>query len=195
MWVLKWDEDLAKLAQSYANLCIFEHNQVTRPKSVGENLGWKCYNKEIVADAKFQTTLWWDEIKDYHLDGENDHEKVGHFTQMIWGNVKFVGCGRAFYQDGTHESCPYQTLLVCNYKPGGNVKGQFMYAKLEEGDSICSRGVQSKKYPKLCAHDQDHADGKYVPCSGTKQHSSFEASAIFPIVFFLTEKNDLTVVH
>ncbi|CAH1407365.1 unnamed protein product [Nezara viridula] len=164
----KWDDELAKVAQAYANKCLFTHNK-GRPKGTGENLAWKRNSKKKRGDLKYMTHLWYEEINLYDPAGPLNITETGHFTQMIWADTKFVGCGVSFYEDGKHPNSPYQTLLVCNYKPPGN----YPTPPYEKYDGTrCSRGVQSTVFPHLCAHDQEHADGKYVPCSGIKLQST-----------------------
>ncbi|WKX88508.1 hypothetical protein Q1695_008278 [Nippostrongylus brasiliensis] len=41
------------------------------------------------------------------------------FTQMVWANHKTVGCGA--------HRCGSYTVIVCRYKPGGNIIGEFVY--------------------------------------------------------------------
>lgn len=43
---------------------------------------------------------------------------IGHFTQVIWKNSKFLGQGAA-------KSINNTVYVVCNYDPPGNIIGQF----------------------------------------------------------------------
>lgn len=43
---------------------------------------------------------------------------TGHFTQMVWRDTKEIGVGRAKGKSG-------QVVIVANYKPRGNIFGQF----------------------------------------------------------------------
>ena len=47
-------------------------------------------------------------------------QKVGHYTQMVWGDTKQVGCGISNSNDGW-------VYLVCQYYPAGNMRGDSVY--------------------------------------------------------------------
>lgn len=47
---------------------------------------------------------------------EDDYEKVGHYTQMVWRDTRKVGC--AVRSNRSND------ILVCRYWPAGNVMGQ-----------------------------------------------------------------------
>ena len=52
---------------------------------------------------------------------EDDYEKVGHYTQMVWAGTRKVGCAvRANRSD---------EVLVCRYWPAGNVIGEQPYGE------------------------------------------------------------------
>ncbi|CAH1407367.1 unnamed protein product [Nezara viridula] len=116
MWVLKWDSELAEVAQDHANKCILEHN-ARRPMDTGENIAWMASSENSMAWLKSLTHMWYKEIQDYNQHGSSNIDKAGHFTQMIWADTKYVGCGLAFYDNVNDHHTPYQTLLVCNYRP------------------------------------------------------------------------------
>lgn len=41
----------------------------------------------------------------------------GHYTQVVWKNSRYVGCGKAMAANGT-------LYYVCNYYPAGNTGGR-----------------------------------------------------------------------
>lgn len=49
---------------------------------------------------------------------ESGNYPVGHYTQMIWGSTRKIGCGCADYGG------PY--VCVCSYYPSGNVSGEIL---------------------------------------------------------------------
>ncbi len=51
------------------------------------------------------------------------NEATGHYTQMVWGQTRFVGCGHTTYKGGMGV----KKLIVCNYGPAGNVLDKQMY--------------------------------------------------------------------
>lgn len=101
---LEWDDELAKHAQNHANTCvyghtnyeIFKHKNITLPQQFGENLGLGHAN---VVDISNQ---WYDEIRDYDYDAGKSRNgaNVGHFLQMMWDDVKKVGCAVHTCSDG-----------------------------------------------------------------------------------------------
>lgn len=51
---------------------------------------------------------------------EQDHHKVGHYTQMVWSDTRRVGCAVSSNREND--------FLVCRYWPAGNVLGEQPYA-------------------------------------------------------------------
>ena len=72
---------------------------------------------------------------------------TGHYTQMVWGSTRFVGCGRRAFKFGFwHEQ-----IYVCNYGPAGNFWFQPLYIIGEPctqcpEDSACTDGLLCGKY-------------------------------------------------
>ncbi|VDL76705.1 unnamed protein product [Nippostrongylus brasiliensis] len=58
-----------------------------------------------------------------------------HFTQMVWANHMTVGCGA--------HRCGSNTVVVCRYKPGGNIIGQFVY-QVGAPCSACNFGCNTQ---------------------------------------------------
>lgn len=74
---------------------------------------------------------WYDEVKDFdrklipkfNPDPET-FNKISNFTQIVWGKTQKVGCGRIVEEVGDDL---YQTTLVCNWEPAGNIFGKYVY--------------------------------------------------------------------
>lgn len=124
---LKLLDDLVKMAQESADdmaaTNTFAHTgKKYEGKWCGENLykcwtsGGSCYTGEEAADD------WYDEIKDYDFTKGEFGMDTGHFTQLVWKESEYLGCGIADGKDGDWKT----TTVVCNYYPGGNVQGQFV---------------------------------------------------------------------
>jgi hypothetical protein len=128
---LKWCESLAKSAQVYASQCIVNAHDATIAAGTGENMAgaWAESNGNPVIPAlsdrdAFEQT-WYCEIANYNFDNpafvggftQNCQRVNGHFTQVVWKDTGFLGCGRATCQIDGHEG----TQWVCRYRPGGNV--------------------------------------------------------------------------
>ncbi|CAH1407285.1 unnamed protein product [Nezara viridula] len=162
IWQLKWDEKLADVAYKYVQRCEIEHNN-NRPNDTGENIAWRKSANEIqkpVSDMTEMMEEWYNEIEVYEENGK-DNQSSSNFTQMIWAATKFVGCGFVYYVERTeYPLSPYCQMLICNYRPSGNVAGEDMYTKHDEAIEKCDIGVPSWEFEALCAHDAKHARTK-----------------------------------
>jgi len=82
-----------------------------------------------VADAAYiSTDGWYEEIQMYpypqgYQGNEEDplFEKIGHFTQTVWSDTKYVGYGYAY--NPNCDQCNW--YIVARYFPIGNIEGQF----------------------------------------------------------------------
>lgn len=121
---LVWDSFIASAAQSYADLCQFQHSN----NGLGENLFATTGTDNNVSGAA--VAAWASESADYDLNSNTcAGGTCGHYTQIVWDSTTALGCGVATCPGnvspfGTNE--PWQ-LLVCNYNPPGNFFGQAPY--------------------------------------------------------------------
>ena len=60
-------------------------------------------------------------MNNYDFNDPGFKLNTGHFTALVWKETTDVGCARCAGKDGKW----YETYIVCNYKPPGNVQGQF----------------------------------------------------------------------
>ncbi|KAL1430486.1 hypothetical protein MTO96_014929 [Rhipicephalus appendiculatus] len=95
MYELEWDDEMAEVAQAFADQCDYSANDLpearttSRFKSVGQCLGW-------AVDTALQN---------------------GHRLQdVIWAETRYVGCGFSNFQHGRR----YARIFVCNYAPAGS---------------------------------------------------------------------------
>ncbi len=125
---LIWSSKLSAYAQSWANHlarsnnCEIKHRTECGEdgKNYGENIFWGSssdYYKPIEASLS-----WYSEIKKYSYAklNENNWDRAGHYTQMVWKDTKEVGVGVAICSNGG-------IIVVANYYPAGNVIGQYPY--------------------------------------------------------------------
>ena len=131
----KWDDKLAAAAQEIANTNQFKHVRVYDARfGVGQNLYqsyvWLSSNQmDTKSDWNAAVTAWFQEHKDYKYP-QIPNSLTGHYTQLVWANTEYVGCGYSVYrQDGFLKK-----LYVCNYGPAGNYVGEAPY---ETGASGC----------------------------------------------------------
>ncbi|XP_060530182.1 uncharacterized protein LOC132704299 [Cylas formicarius] len=129
---LKYDHRLAAAAQEIANTCVFAHKTVSdgRWHAVGQNLFLHMSTgKDFKKDWDRSVQEWFDEHKMYSYRSIFSMG-TGHYTQVVWANTEYVGCGYTF--SGKNSSFWYQKLYVCNYGPAGNYIGELPY-KTDQG--------------------------------------------------------------
>lgn len=73
----------------------------------------------IIANA---IKTFYDEIRYYDWGNPVFSMKTGHFTQVVWKSSTEIGVGIATYPDPTYGR---RTAVCINYRPPGNVQGQF----------------------------------------------------------------------
>lgn len=161
MRVMMWDNELAQIAQRWADQCTEGHDQYRNIGRfpVGQNvaLQWTYTHKDPKwkdrPDWISNINLWAKEYTDYgfplnYINPFRFNSNVGHYTQIIWGNTYLIGCGYAYYK---HPYKGYTKIYVCNYGPGGNIIGGKMYEEAK-GKRKCTnpRLVPSKQYKGLC---------------------------------------------
>jgi pathogenesis-related protein 1 len=118
---IEWSSKLAIVAQNYANYlartsCNLIHSGNNK---FGENLFWGSGKYYSALDA---SVSWYEEkeLYNYQKVTETNNHDVGHYTQIIWKNTKYVGVGVAKCSNGSY-------IYVANYFPPGNYIGQYPY--------------------------------------------------------------------
>ncbi|KAL1140147.1 hypothetical protein AAG570_000079 [Ranatra chinensis] len=121
MTQMTWDKELAKVAQAWADRCVYEHTPKRRLGiarfSYGQNLGLEVYSLKPasindVLDFSTIVQMWFDEVKQYGYNNKYD-SKTGHYSQVIWADSHLVGCGYSYYE----VDKGYNIFYVCNYGP------------------------------------------------------------------------------
>lgn len=134
MPALTWDAALELMAQTWASGCVdgngdsfIDHNPIRndpRWSWVGENIyaAGGPLPGMIVAQPTWAVQGWASEKAYYNLASNTctppPGKVCGHYTQLVWATTLKVGCARSF--------CPnldYDSVIVCNYGPGGNTGG------------------------------------------------------------------------
>ncbi|XP_050732712.1 venom allergen 5-like [Eriocheir sinensis] len=177
MRALMWDEELAVVAQRWADQCMPGHDRardVVRFR-VGQNVA-ATWTYEVdegdTPDFPTQVEAWFNEVNQHgfakgSVDPFRFSKATGHYTQMVWAETYLVGCGYAYYKD---PSLGYTKIYVCNYGPGGNVVGGTMYKLGFPGQQFCvNDGLHpSQVYQGLCDRDAVSQPG---PCGNTFMHT------------------------
>jgi len=154
MMEVQWDEELAKMAQTWVNQCS-EHahdanRNVKSGQHCGQNYAWMSSNSQKAkkeGPLKDSVDDWYKEVKDFDSDTiascsfnkKGTHTGVvGHYTQVIWAKLTKIGCGYIERLVGNM----YERTVICNYSPGGNKEGDEIY-KVGEAGSDCPPGSQN----------------------------------------------------
>jgi pathogenesis-related protein 1 len=114
---LAWSDRLAARSQDWADNLLARKQFVHRPHSTyGENLfeihGTTASSADVV-------NTWAAESRNYDYRLNRCRGVCGHYTQIVWGDTKEVGCAVA--RGGGRE------VWVCNYEPPGNWAGRRPY--------------------------------------------------------------------
>ena len=114
---LAWSEDLARVAQEWANTLIAERRFDHRPKSkYGENM-FRMDGARTTAQKVVER--WASEAENFDYKANRCKGECGHYTQIVWRSTKEVGCAVA--RGGGRE------VWVCEYAPPGNYVGRRPY--------------------------------------------------------------------
>jgi uncharacterized protein YkwD len=114
---LVWSDQLAQVAQDWANHLIATGRFGHRPNNrYGENL--YSISGGTVSPAQV-VGYWAEEARGYDLRSNSCSGVCGHYTQIVWGSTRTVGCAVA-----TNRR---REVWVCNYDPPGNIAGYRPY--------------------------------------------------------------------
>ncbi|XP_023245914.1 venom allergen 5-like, partial [Copidosoma floridanum] len=129
-----WDNELEKIAQTWANQCSFEHDTCRNVGrfSVGQNIYQagtsgdpRSINVVQAVDSWYKEVVYFDrnDVRQFRDVNSRNGKVVGHYTQLVWANSDRLGCGSRNYDDGKYK----WKYIVCNYGPTGNWIRQSVY--------------------------------------------------------------------
>jgi uncharacterized protein YkwD len=118
---LIWNTALANSAARWASRCTFAHSNTGG--AYGENLYVTSQRNAGGAALVDAVKAWYAEIKDYNYNNPGFSSATGHFTQVVWKASRQLGC--AVQDCANIQGFTAGTMVVCQYKPPGNVIGQF----------------------------------------------------------------------
>ncbi|XP_049273421.1 CRISP/Allergen/PR-1-like [Rhipicephalus sanguineus] len=126
--------------------------------AVGQSAAWEAFNDDHSKRSwNVHIGNWFAEHAVCPVDRiayfreTDDGAHIGHFTQLIWADTQFVGCGYSYYTlDGVEGGKKYQGFYVCNYAPTGNV---FSLPVYQAGPTCmaCPDGLVCERFSGLCA--------------------------------------------
>ncbi|XP_064398519.1 peptidase inhibitor 15-like [Halichondria panicea] len=154
MEMMIWNDDLAVLAQHYAEQCIFDHNPFRTNQQqtflyVGENL---AVNNRLQKNYTREVERWHKEVSEYDFVKDSCTGVCGHYTQLVWATSNHVGCG-AYRCPNPVPGFPYRNglILACNYGPGGNIFGRRPYRTGLRPCSACQLPDHKHCVSNLCS--------------------------------------------
>lgn len=146
---LKWDDDMAEIAQRWATQCGIgprhdtDGRYTTKFHHTGQNGYAVAQSYPIEFNKHYQPSdivsravgSWYNEVKNFKA-AKCDHLKygecelplngtvIGHFTPLVWQDTTHVGCGYTYFKD---EEGTYRGVVYCNYGPPGNYGGSVIW--------------------------------------------------------------------
>ncbi|XP_048250737.1 cysteine-rich venom protein-like [Haliotis rufescens] len=120
MMKVVWDENIAVVAQKWAQQCYAGHENASKKRATptlpGVIMGQNVANYYGAGYSYLSaTTLWHGEIVDFEYStGSKNGGVIGHYTQVVLERVTRIGCGRARCVEGDIT----KEYIVCNYAGG-----------------------------------------------------------------------------
>ena len=90
-----WSDELARIAQTYATLCIFDHNSARTDQQVNLDFDYVGENIAITSSSRSNYTAlietWYNEHRVYNYDANNCSGVCGHYLQvtLVYNSRKF----------------------------------------------------------------------------------------------------------
>lgn len=126
---LTWSEQARNRAQATADAISkdgrFNH-KINKDLQQNILMASSTYAKQITAQAA--TKEWYSEIHFYNFTKGGYQPKARHFTRVIWNSSRYLGCAKAVSGN--------TIVIVADYYPKGNVKGEFRANVFPVKDSV-----------------------------------------------------------
>ncbi|XP_076818695.1 uncharacterized protein LOC143464666 [Clavelina lepadiformis] len=193
---LQWDPTLASFAQKWANFLLaaapdhpnqprpgtrrtpnWPHSEgkgVYRARNAGENIAW---DKSTDGSPAWESVLrWYAEIFDYNKNNptrSSSGNPVGHYTQMLWKDTKYLGCARAVDNLQSNGRFTLQSsYTVAHYAPAGNIR----YPTPDQTTQVYNSNVQDPRQG-TCMSDRCSRENR---CMGFDSSISCSCGAAGP---------------
>lgn len=138
---LVWNDEIAAIAQRWADQCIFDHDTNRNKEDdtwVGQNAYFKGSSTKkdketLMTEVENEASLaWYNEVEspgfnNAHINPFVFNYDAGHYTQVVWADTEEIGCGWTYYAEQVGPFLAYKSLTICNYAKGGNAANRPMY--------------------------------------------------------------------
>src|SRR5262245_39999942 len=127
---LCWSNAVSAHAQAWADGCDFSHDPALGTLVEGQNIYAAAQSMGFPPTAAQDAEpAWAAEAADYDYASNSCSSVCGHYTQIVWDSTSFFGCGikNCTVNSPFGPGFPNWTIVVCNYKPPGNIIGQRPY--------------------------------------------------------------------
>ncbi|CAG9768596.1 unnamed protein product [Ceutorhynchus assimilis] len=196
MNILQWDDELAEIAQRWADQCLglddeLQHDECRKTNrfDVGQNVLTALTPTLEVPEISILILNWYKQVENILPSDletfsviKRGQYIIGQYTQLIWAETKFLGCGIATFRNKniSNSKARYLHRLVCDYGPRGNVIGSSVYSKGAPCTKCPSAKCDSVKTSLCRAIEDSYKQNK----SSTKVNPSFDLEV--PISLFNT---------
>nr|QHO60649.1 antigen 5-related protein [Sergentomyia schwetzi] len=166
MPMLKWNDELAKLAELNVRTCKFEHDECRATKIcpyAGQNLAWSASFpdfQDVNYVIKNSTREWFNEYRfanqahtDRYTTGSGNGGQIGHFTAFIHEKSDKVGCAVVKYSKGEDQYKEY--LVACNYCYTNMMFEKIYTTTTGKPCSQCKNKKCGKVYKNLCDKSEE----------------------------------------
>lgn len=177
MATMKWDPELAKLAEYNVKQCQMNHDKcrnTVKFKYAGQNLaelgrsgGPDPDYGQLIQKA---VDKWYEEVKDCnqgYIDAYPMNYRgpaIGHFTVLVAERNTHMGCAASEY---TKSNGFKYFLMACNYATT-NMMDFPIYKSCGSSAQDCKSGKNSK-YPNLCSPNEKYEVNKWIK-NGMEYH-------------------------
>ena len=115
---------LALIAQRWADQCPHYHDKNRKvlgfEQQPGQNLAdsWSSKNGPNDYELERKIQSWYDEVQNWPVENtpsftnQGTSGSVGHFTQVVWAETQFIGCGVVYYKDLAQPKYPYRKVIL-----------------------------------------------------------------------------------
>jgi len=168
---LFWDDELANIAQTYANSCPGIVHSGTGPENIATRASGTVtdlFNQFMEDKDAFDKSNYRKKFVCPTYEGEI----IGHYSQIVWADNTKLGCGLA---NSSYKGSVYGLFLVCRYQTG-NIIGREVYAV---SNSTNTKATTTRKPGSIATDYIDDTDVYSEPSSSGKRISDISKYSVW----------------